>query len=158
MRSIKSCTDAALLAALNEEVQQKHHRMHPGIFKPYDREGIEAEISRYLSQDGAMAFIAWDDQLPAGYLIALERHTRESAYKYASDSLYIDQISVLSSHRGQGIAKALLAYVLDICREKRIGRIELDHWSANEEARRFFSKAGFTYCKETMFLDLWHRI
>jgi ribosomal protein S18 acetylase RimI-like enzyme len=53
-------------------------------------------------------------------------------------------IGVLSSHRRQGIGKALLETTLTAARERGLTRVELFVRTDNEPARRLYEKVGFT--------------
>lgn len=57
---------------------------------------------------------------------------------------YIDDIVVKSTYQNQGIATALFKYVEQMALKEGIDRIELDVWSFNEKAIRFYQKMGYT--------------
>lgn len=150
MIRIARSTDHILIASLNSEVQQLHHEMHPEIFKPFDKEGIEAAMQSFLADSNCNAFIAWKDEEPVGYMILMLRETGNNAFHYNTRSVYIDQIGVPVKNRKLGIGQLLMSHAGQFAKQHNITRLELDHWTANTVAANYFHKQGYTLCKERL--------
>lgn len=60
-----------------------------------------------------------------------------------ADSLEIQRIYVLSSRKGMGIGRALIAHAVQIAREMGLQRLWLGVWEENVSAIRFYEKIGF---------------
>lgn len=53
------------------------------------------------------------------------------------------QLYVVEQMKGQGIAQALIAWVIDQARERRADHLYLSVFTENHRARRFYEKYGF---------------
>jgi diamine N-acetyltransferase len=151
---IRETNDAALLASLNEQVQQLHHELYPEVFKPFDPEAIADFFRSLFVEREAKAFLAVDGETVLGYVLLLVVDKKENPFQYERSYLELDQLLVLEEYRGQGIAKLLLEQTIAWAREVLLDRIELNHWTLNHGARRFFNANGFRYCRESMFMKL----
>lgn len=82
---------------------------------------------------------AWEDGalLGCGALKELDREHAE-----------IKSMRTSSSHLRKGVAKSLLAHILDEARRRRYTRVSLETGSAEpfEPARRLYARFGFAYC------------
>jgi diamine N-acetyltransferase len=151
---IRSTCDYTLLARLNEEVQNLHHEMHPDVFKPYDEKAIADTLKTFFEKDGIHAFIAEMDGTPVGYILGIEQIVSANAFIKGYKTLLIDQIAVLSKYRQHGVGAQLLSKAKTLAKEKEIRRIDLNHWSKNDTARRFFEACGFEKFNEKMWMRI----
>jgi ribosomal protein S18 acetylase RimI-like enzyme len=150
MLRIAETKDHSLIAALNEEVQNLHHQMHPEVFKPFDKAGIEKMIAKFLTDENCKAYIAWKGEEPVGYIILFFRESGDNAFHYNTRSLYIDQIGVPQKHRRSGVGQALMQHAEQVASDNNISLIELDHWNANTVAAGYFRSHGYTLRKERL--------
>ena len=150
MIHITPSIDHVLIAALNSEVQELHHYMHPEIFKPFNKKGIEAAIQSFLTDSNWNAFVAWDGETPVGYMMLVLRETGDNAFHYNTRSLYIDQVGVPEKNRNLGIGQLLMNHAELFAKENNITRLELDHWTANTVAANYFRKHGYVLSKERL--------
>lgn len=142
--------DHNILASLNEDVQNLHHKLYPEEFKPFDINQAEKAFKRILADSKVTAFLAIKEGTAIGYIICMIKTRAESEFQYPKTSLLIDQILVLAAYRKQGVAKALLEKAIDLARDQGISHIELNHWEGNTAAAEFFAKNGFTYFNRQM--------
>jgi ribosomal protein S18 acetylase RimI-like enzyme len=150
MITIQPTKDHKAIAALNEEVQNLHARIHPDLFKPHNPTAMEAALQVMLSDANSRCYLARENGLDVGYALFFIKEIKENAFHYAINTLYIDQISVLSSHRKSGVGALLMQQAEKLAAENSIRRIELDHWSANTVAASYFRKNGYSLCKERL--------
>jgi GNAT superfamily N-acetyltransferase len=151
MITIKESTDHEVIADLNREVQALHHAMYPEVFKPFDREAIRSALQRILGQENTKAFVASCDAKPAGYVVLMIIDHKENAYIHGYTTVLVDQIAVLKDFHGKGIGKQLIERAIKFAQEKKIKRMDLNHWSMNDRARSFFEDAGFMKFNEKMW-------
>lgn len=72
-----------------------------------------ADVERALDEGGAV--LAWiDDHAVAAVRVQHELH-----------HLYVERLAVIPSSRGQGIARALLAYLEDLARQSHLHEVRL---------------------------------
>jgi ribosomal protein S18 acetylase RimI-like enzyme len=102
-------------AALVHRITQAAYAEYRGVLDPpsgVDRETL-AGVERDLDEGGAM--LAWiGDQAVAAV-----------RFQHAVDHMYVERLAVIPSYRGQGIARALLAYLEDMARQSHLREVRL---------------------------------
>lgn len=151
MLEIKESKDYQLIAQLNEEVQNLHCALHPEMFKPHQQLEMEAALKDYLSDINCHAYLVMQDGVAIAYAVFFIREAKENAFHYTIKTLYIDQISVLKKYRNTGAGQLLMQKAETLAQELSISKIELDHWSANLLASRFFRNRGYKLYKERLY-------
>src|SRR5215475_8735936 len=142
--------DLDALVSLRPTVHDRHVAAHPEYFKPMTSEAARREAESWLQQENAYILLAEIDGRAVGYafLYVAARPERDSVR--ARRVLYLDQITVAESCRGRGYGKALLDGVRGLARRLGIDIIELDVWSFNDRARRFFLDQGFASLRQRL--------
>ena len=77
--------DEGLLAVLNGFVHELHVAKRPEYFKPAGAEHVSAWFRSILQKPAVLMWIAEDDGVPVGYVLAL-LHERESPRWVAAES------------------------------------------------------------------------
>ncbi len=144
----------SLLANLNEEIQTLHHSIQPKIFKRYNLETISNYFKTILSDEHVTAFIAKEDEKPVGYVLLFVTNFADNPFQYSRRFVLIDQILVLKNYQEKGIGKLLLEATYSFAKKNKIDTVELNHWTLNESARRFFNKNKFEYYNEKMWIAI----
>ncbi len=93
----------------------------------------EKGILDTLHQQQAFVIIGEIDDKVVGYCIVY----------YVLDEAEVARIAVDDACKRQGVGRAILKEVEDICKEKEITRILLDVRESNETARAFYRNYGF---------------
>jgi diamine N-acetyltransferase len=136
--------DAALLSALNAEVQAVHAEGFPERFKaPGPDTFPPMEVSSLLARPENLFFLAFADRNPAGYAYAEIVRRPETSLTHAFEMVHVHHLLVKAEYRRHGIGTTLLAAARDVGLECGIALLTLDVWSFNEDARSFFQKNGF---------------
>ncbi len=67
-------------------------------------------------------------------------------YSTWNDNFYghVEDVIIDPAYRGKGLAVALLEEVLQVAREQKLSRVELNALNDNYPARRLYEKLGFT--------------
>lgn len=154
MITLQPTDDYRLIASLNEEVQELHARLYPQIFKPYNDVGIEHALKKMIGGLNCYAFVAFQDETPIGYMVLLIKEQPESAFTFARESLYIDQIGVLSEYQKTGVGSLMMERAERLAKELDMNRVELDHWTANTVAADYFRTRGYTMYREQLFKEV----
>lgn len=142
--------DYSLLANLNEEIQTFHHNMQPNIFKPYDKELIRNFFKTSLNAENVAAYVAKENDTILGYVLLFVINVADTPFQYSRTYVLLDQIVVLKKHQKKGVGKLLLETTFCFAKEKNIEFVELNHWTQNDSARKFFAKNKFEYYNEKM--------
>jgi GNAT superfamily N-acetyltransferase len=90
------------------------------------------------SRPYAEAVLAEEAGEPIGF--ALFFHTFSTFL--ARPGLYLEDLFVLSEHRGRGVGRALLAHLANLAVERKCGRLEWAVLNWNQEAIRFYERLG----------------
>ena len=142
------------IVSLNAHVQKIHHEMHPEIFKPVSSDPSIHGFFNYLVDQEANTFlVAYIDSVPVGYAWYAVEEKPDFPMKYPRKQIYIHQIAVHEDYRRQKAGESLFKAIENDAKELGIRHYELDSWSFNTEAHKFFNRLGF----ETYSINMWRR-
>ena len=136
------------------QIAQLHHELRPDIFRPASRKYNLKQYKALLRKKKSPILVA---ENPRGEVLGYAMckiHTWRNPVMVKRTGLWVDDLCVDESARGQGIGEALMEAVYDLAREKGIARIELNVWECNEGARRFYERLGFTAQRRGMELNI----
>jgi ribosomal protein S18 acetylase RimI-like enzyme len=136
-------TDVDALSPLKASVHDEHVGERPDVFKPMKPEDVSAWLRKRLADEATHVWMAEDDGVPIGYVLATRRQREESSYSVARQWCEIDEIVVDPAHRRRGVARALMARAIAHARELSLDAIELSAWAFNEPAQAAFERLGF---------------
>jgi ribosomal protein S18 acetylase RimI-like enzyme len=142
--------DLDALASLRPWVHDEHARAHPDNFKLTESGAARREAEAWLGQPNVHVLLATQGGAPVGYLRAEVYDRAERELMHARRILYLDQIAVQESDRGQGHGKRLIEAGVALARELGIGIVELDVYAFNAKARAFFLSQGFEPQRERL--------
>ncbi|MCM1173212.1 MAG: GNAT family N-acetyltransferase [Clostridium sp.] len=91
-------------------------------------------MAKYLKRNPASCFVAEDDGKIIGVILA--GHDGRRGYIYHT--------AVMSSHRGQGIAKRLVDNAMDVLDKEGIHKVALVAFNQNKVGNEFWENMGFT--------------
>ena len=128
-----------------------HAEIRPDIFKPGGRKYTDVELSRILSDEKSPVWCAVDGDAFLGYCFCQWKEYRDSSVVTDRKELYIDDLCVDETARGQGVATALFRFVTDIAKAEGAKFITLNVWQGNS-AMNFYEKMGMKPRK--VFMDL----
>jgi GNAT superfamily N-acetyltransferase len=135
--------DEALLAGLNDFVQELHLGKRPDHFRPTQSAELATWYRSLLEKSTTRIWIAEEDGLPVGYVVAIFREASENPFARARRWCEIDQVAVDRSRRRRGIARALILNAASWAKAEGIPHIEAASWSFNDGAHEMFRRLGF---------------
>ena len=130
------------MIALLYQVGDVHHQIRPDIFRSGALKYDEKDLEELLKDEKKPIFVADEGGFVAGYCFCQHRDYQGSGVSTDRRELYIDDLCVDESNRGQGIAKALYTHVCGYAREQGCTFLTLNVWCGNDGAMRFYEKAG----------------
>ena len=148
--TIETSGEAEEVVELLRQVHEEHRQRRPQWFKPFDRTAALEGQRFLLSRDGAQMFVARVDGVCLGYALVCERVREENAFRYASRSLVVDQMAVSNTHRRQGIGTRLMERIRGEAARRGAQRVELNVYSDNDEARRFYKAQDYVRFQDLM--------
>ena len=137
------------MIALLHQVGGVHHDIRPDLFRENAIKYTPVQLEELLLDKDSPIFIYEDGGL-SGYCFCQIRRYAGSTVMTDRAELYIDDLCVDETKRGQGIAKALYAHVCAYAKSIGCGYVTLNVWCGNEGAMKFYEKAGMTKRSITM--------
>lgn len=152
-RAENSDCDKVLL--LLENIAQLHHNGRPDLFRSGAKKYSREELEVIFKDPGKPVFIAADENNNVlGYafciIIDYKNHSVFNDYR----SLYIDDLCVDESVRGQNIGGRLFEAVKEYAKTNGVYNIDLNVWEFNERAIRFYERCGMKTQRRKMELIL----
>lgn len=139
---------------LRKQVNDLHVAGKPEVFKP----GFRGELRDYVHaiwRDPAKEIVVAERKGTVVGFAVLNHITRpENPFMFERDYLDVDEFGVDEGCRRQGVASAMVRFILDHAREKGFGRLELNMWEFNRGALAFYETAGFTTYRRYMEMRL----
>lgn len=141
--------DTERVMELLHEVLELHAKLRPDIFISGTTKYTKEELIAIFHDEKTPVFVAVDEQdRVLGYAFTVLKGQPFSTNMRSFQTLYIDDICVDASCRGQHIGSSLYAYVLEFAKECGCYDVTLNVWEGNDNARAFYNKMGM-FVKET---------
>lgn len=127
---------------LLQQVGEVHHRIRPDLFRSGAQKYDEAALNALLADPNRPILAAEIEGKLAGYAFCILQVTENDPVLCDRKVLYIDDLCVEETLRGQGIAGALYERVLEYARELGCDAVTLNVWCGNDGAMKFYEKCG----------------
>ena len=138
------------ILSLLGQVGEVHHRIRPDIFPANTLKYDADALKNLLQEKNRPIFIAEMDGQVAGYCFCIHKVFPESPSSVARTELYIDDLCVDESRRGQHIGTILYNHALAYATEIGCNFLTLNVWCGNDGAQKFYENAGMTPRSITM--------
>lgn len=142
--------DLSGINSLLYQVLDVHHKGRPDIFKPGVKKYTDPEILEIIKNDETPVFVAVEGEKVLGYSFCIFQVVENSSILNPLKTLYLDDLCVDSTVRGQNIGRALFEYTRDFAKKEGCYNLTLNVWAFNERAIRFYENAGLTPQKTIM--------
>ncbi|MBR5754012.1 MAG: GNAT family N-acetyltransferase, partial [Clostridia bacterium] len=120
-----------------------HAALRPDLFIPGTTKYSDEELQSIFADDSRPVWVAVDeDDRVLGYAFCMVEEPSDSANLYPHRTLYIDDICVDESARGQHVATRLFEHVKNEARALGCYDITLNVWTGNEGAEKFYEAMG----------------
>lgn len=132
-------------------VNNVHAALRPDIFRPDTRKYTEEELLRILSSEMTPVFV-WvnDEDIALGYAFCMIEETKGDPHLANRKNLYIDDICVAESARGQKIGTHLCDFVTQEAKRLGCQTVSLNVWEGNDPAAALYASRGFRPLKTTL--------
>ena len=142
------------LIRLLYQVGKVHHEIRPDIFRAGAIKYTETDLESLLLDENRPVFVALEGETVLGYCFCRIEDCRGTTVLTDRMEIYIDDLCVEESCRGQGIAKALYRHTCAWARELGCAYVTLNVWCGNDGAMKFYEKMGMTPRKIFMEVKL----
>ena len=134
--------DIPVIDRLLYAVSKVHSDVRPDLFKQGTKKYNDAELQNILADDTTPVFVAEKDGNILGYAFCIHKQFLDDNILTDIKTLYIDDLCVDESARGQHIGRALYDYVLNYAKKCGCYNVTLNVWADNTSALRFYEKIG----------------
>ena len=142
------------LIRLLYQVGGVHHDIRPDIFRDRAIKYTEKDLETLFLDKNRPVFVALDGETVLGYCFCVIEDCRGTTVLTDRVEIYIDDLCVEETCRGQGIAKQLYAHVCAWAKDLGCAFVTLNVWCGNDGAMKFYEKMGMTPRKIFMEIKL----
>ena len=147
-------SDIPRINALLSQVCLVHHQGRPDIFKQ-GRKYTDEQLCEILRDSERPIIVAADgEDVVQGYAFCILKQFVEDNIMTDIKTLYIDDLCVDETMRGQHIGKTLYDAAIELARERGCYNLTLNVWSCNSSAMSFYRACGLTEQKIGMEIVL----
>jgi len=140
------------------EENQFHADLVPEIIQVTDPIMTHEWFGEVLSNPSKRLFVAVVGSELVGVVLAEIRTNVDDPIFTPRKYIFVDELSVAESHRGQGIGRLLMERIYQLANAQDICAIELQVWERNIPAVDFYEKIGYKSWRRTMRLNLHERL
>ena len=128
---------------LLRQVLMVHHNGRPDLFKANAKKYTDEQLAELIKDDTKPIFVCVDEEETVlGYAFCVWQQHINNEILTDIKTLYIDDLCVDETRRGQHIGKSLYEYVLAYAKENKFYNVTLNVWSLNESAMKFYEACG----------------
>lgn len=136
-------TDMSGINNLLRQVLMVHHNGRPDLFKANAKKYTDEQLAELIKDDTKPIFVCVDEEETVlGYAFCVWQQHINNEILTDIKTLYIDDLCVDETRRGQHIGKSLYEYVLAYAKENKFYNVTLNVWSLNESAMKFYEACG----------------
>ena len=142
IRRAETC-DMPRINELLMQVELVHHNIRPDLFRNGGRKYTNDQLAAIIADDTRPILVAVDENnVLLGYAFCIFQQHVDDTIMTDIKTLYIDDLCVEETLRGEHIGKTLYHAVLDFAREHGCYNVTLNVWSCNESAMKFYRSCG----------------
>ena len=127
---------------LLQQVGEVHHQIRPDLFRSGAQKYDEKALEALLKDPSRPILCAVENGKLLGYCFCILQITENDPVLRDRKVLYIDDLCVDETMRGQGVAKVLYEKTLAFAREQGCHAVTLNVWCGNVGAMKFYEKCG----------------
>lgn len=142
------------LIRLLYQVGEVHHQIRPDIFRSGALKYSEKDLEVLLANENRPVFVAVEGENVLGYCFCVVKDTRGTVMLTDRVEIYIDDLCVEETCRGQGVARQLYEHTCAWARDLGCAFVTLNVWCGNDGAMKFYEKMGLTPRKIFMEVKL----
>ena len=142
--------DAERVLALLSQVLEIHAAIRPDLFITGTTKYTRDELLAIFADDRRPVYVAVDEEdRTVGYVFCVFEEQPRTTNQNPFTSIYIDDLCVDESARGQHVGESLFEFVKEEAKRRGCYEITLNVWDGND-ARAFYEKMGMRVKKTTM--------
>lgn len=146
--------DVSGILALLKQVGRVHHQGRPDLFRSGAQKYGASQVLAMLNNPKNPIFVASEGNKVVGYGFCQVKKYENDPVIADHTEIYIDDLCVDESCRGQGIGKAIYQEILRYAGMRKASSVTLNVWCCNEGAMGFYEKLGLKPQKIGMEMQL----
>ena len=143
--------DVLGILELLRQVGRVHYEGRPDIFRDNAQKYGASQVLALLNSSKTPIFVAVEEEKVLGYCFCKVKAYENESVVNDHTELYIDDLCVEESCRGQHIGKALYDAICKYAKMRRCYNVTLNVWCFNERAMRFYESLGMK--PQRMFME-----
>ena len=124
------------------QLQQHHINLRPDVYRLTDDFFTENTFDKLLAECNVL--VAVDENGEIAGAVSYSIMDMKAAIIHPFKSLWISDLIVSETHRGQGIGSMLMEKVKEVAKENGVDRVQLNVNALNSGAIKLYEKQGFT--------------
>ena len=146
--------DAPRVLELLQDIVRLHHEGRPDIFSGASPKYDEAALREKFRNENERIFVSVDANVRVnGYVMCVLEEKDEPFYTQRPyRTLYVDDLCVDNTCRGQGVGRALMERAVEAAKELHCYNLDLNVWACNEDAIRFYEAIGMQ--KQRQYMEI----
>ena len=130
------------LIHLLKQVGEVHHQIRPDLFRSGAQKYSEADLVELLQDPLRPVFAGMENGKMLGYCFCVIEEVKGDSVLRDVKSLYIDDLCVDETCRGQGVATKIYDRVCAYARSIGCRSVTLNVWCGNDNAMAFYERRG----------------
>ena len=144
-------TDLVGINKLLYQVLMVHHNGRPDLFKADVKKYNDEQLLGIIADDERPIFVGVDEEDHVmGYAFCVFEHHTDDNVLTPIKTLYIDDLCVDETLRGQHVGSRIYEHVLAFAKESGCYNVTLNVWECNPSARKFYEAMGLVPYKTCM--------
>ena len=135
--------DVESVNIIRKEVNDLHVHGKPDVFKPGFSEDMKEYLKNYANARDKFFLVCEVNGVVCAYAMVNYVVKPETPYRFELKFLEIQEIGTLKAMQGNGYGKKLVEKIKEIATQYGINRIELNMWTFNDDALKFYDSVGF---------------
>ena len=133
------------------QVLMVHHNGRPDLFKADVKKYNDEQLLGIIADDERPIFVGVDEEdYVMGYAFCVFEHHTDDNVLTPIKTLYIDDLCVDETLRGQHVGSRIYEHVLAFAKESGCYNVTLNVWECNPSARKFYEAMGLVPYKTCM--------
>ena len=134
--------DVTGILSLLKQVGHVHHVGRPDIFRTNAQKYGASQVLAMLDSPKTPIFVAAEEGKVLGYGFCIMREYQDDPVIADHLELYIDDLCVDETCRGQKVGTAIYESILRYAKMRGCYNVTLNVWSCNESAMKFYEALG----------------
>lgn len=134
--------DVPGILALLRQVGDVHHQGRPDVFRSNAQKYGASQILAMLDSVTNPIYVAVEEGKVLGYGFCMVKTYFRDPVIADHTTLYIDDLCVEESHRGEHIGSAIYHKILNFARMHHCHNVTLNVWACNQNAIKFYEALG----------------